>query len=254
MSAMPAYPVDTPAATAKNEARWRFGQEFARLGSSMLLGASSGALAGFLIGGVLGRIAMFVLRLTSPDAVIGRTSDDGFIIGQITTDSLFLIAVTTALGAVVGVAYVVARPAVPGGWMIAAWTVGGMAIGGSTILKADGIDFTELEPRLLSVAMFIAIPAGGAALMAVLVERRRAWWWTKRRRTALACIPLIAPALLILLPLAGLVALVIVAALATNPHIVRATAWVGPTLVRAGLVFVATWGGWNLIHDVSAIL
>ena len=86
----------------------------------MLLGASSGALAGFLIGGVLGRIAMFVLRLTSPDAVMGRESDDGFTIGQISTETLFLIVVTTTLGALVGVAYVAARPAVPGRWMIAA--------------------------------------------------------------------------------------------------------------------------------------
>ncbi len=254
MSAVPAYPINTPAATAENEERWRFRQEFGRLGSSMLLGASSGALAGFLIGGVLGRIAMFVLRLTSPNAVIGRESDDGFTIGQISTQSLFLIVVTTTLGALVGVAYVATRPAIPARWMIAVWTIAGLAVGGSTILKADGIDFTELEPQLLSVAMFIAIPGGGAALMAVLVERRRAWWWKNRRRTALACIPLIAPVLLILVPLAGFVALVVVAALASNAHIVHATTRIGPTLVRAGLVVVASWGGWNLIHDVTAIL
>ena len=62
------------------------------------------------------------------------------------------------------------------------------ALGGSAILHADGIDFRVLEPRLLSVAMFIAIPAAGAALMAVLVERRRAWWWIDRRRTIVACV------------------------------------------------------------------
>jgi hypothetical protein len=254
MSAMPAYPVSNPSAAAQYEARSRFGHEFNRLGSSLLLGASSGAWAGFLIGGLLGRIAMFVLRLTSPDAVIGRKSDDGFTIGQISTETMFLIDVTTTLGALVGVAYMAARPAVPGRWMIAAWTIVGLAVGGSMILKADGIDFTELEPRLLSVAMFIAIPAGGAALMAVLIERRRAWWWKNGRRTALACIPLLAPTLLFVLPVAGLVALTIVAALATNTHIVRAATIAGPPLVRLGLVVVATWGGWNLIHDVTSIL
>ena len=246
--------VTTPVDSDTRSARSTFVRQFARFGQWMLLGAASGALAGFLVGGVLGRVAMFVLRLTSPDAVIGRESDDGFTIGQISMQSLFLLAITTALGAVAGVVYVAARPALPERWRIPAWTVASMAVGGSAILKADGIDFTELHPRLLSVAMFIAIPAGGAALMGILVERRRTWWWTKRRRTALACIPLIVPILLFVLPLAALATLVVLAALASSSHVVRATRAAGPTIVRLGLTAVAVWGGWSLFQDVTAIL
>ena len=50
---------------------------------SVLLGAAAGAWAGLLIGGIGGRVAMGVLRVTSKDTVRGRISDDGFEIGQV---------------------------------------------------------------------------------------------------------------------------------------------------------------------------
>jgi hypothetical protein len=255
MDTTPAYPLnDESGARDPANERSPFMHQVATMGAWLLLGASAGAWAGFLVGGVGGRIAMFVVRVTSPDSVIGRESDDGFTIGRISSESIFLLAVATALGAVVGVAYVIARVAVPNRWRVAAWTIVGGAVGGSGILHADGIDFRVLEPRALSVAMFIAIPAGGAALMAMLVERRRQWWWTNSKRRAIACIPLIAPTLLFILPIAALAALLVVSGAATSTNVRRAAHVVGPPLVRLGMVVVATWSGWNLVRDVTAIL
>ena len=61
--------------------------------------------AGFLVGGVGGRLAMFILRLTSDDSVRGIESDDGFTIGQISAQSFFLIAATTLLGTLLAFGY-----------------------------------------------------------------------------------------------------------------------------------------------------
>ena len=75
----------------------------------VLVGVGSGAIAGFLIGGVGGRLAMLLLRLTSPDLVIGMTSDDGFEIGVLSTSTLGLLAGMTLLGAVNGLLYAALR-------------------------------------------------------------------------------------------------------------------------------------------------
>ena len=44
--------------------------------------AVAGIPLGVLVGGIVGRVAMLVLRLTSPDSVRGVESDDGFTIGR----------------------------------------------------------------------------------------------------------------------------------------------------------------------------
>ena len=41
----------------------------------VLLGGAAGALAGLLVGGIGGRLAMFVLRRTSDQSVVGIESD-----------------------------------------------------------------------------------------------------------------------------------------------------------------------------------
>ena len=50
----------------------------------ILVGTAAGAIAGLLIGGIGGRLAMLLLRLTSDEIVLGLTSDDGFEIGVVT--------------------------------------------------------------------------------------------------------------------------------------------------------------------------
>ena len=43
----------------------------------------AGILVGVLVGGVGLRLAMLLLRVTSPDYAIGAESDDGFVIGDV---------------------------------------------------------------------------------------------------------------------------------------------------------------------------
>ena len=163
MTATPALP--------SIDAGWRADAAF--LGRWILLGAGSGAIAGALIGGVGGRIAMFVLRLTSSDLLRGATTDDGFEIGVITGETVGLIILTTIIGAAGGIAYVALRHFVPPAWRVAAWALACGTFGGSVIITTEGIDFLLLEPLWLAVVMFIAIPLAGGAWTADLVERLR---------------------------------------------------------------------------------
>ena len=80
---------------------------------SVLVAVAAGALAGAIVGGVGGRLAMLLLRLTSPETVNGMTTDDGFEIGVFTTDTLNLVAGMTMLGGINGVLYAVLRRGIP---------------------------------------------------------------------------------------------------------------------------------------------
>src|ERR1044071_7492543 len=79
----PLKPVDAAVATS-GSATVR--QDAAAVAWWVLVGAASGAIAGALVGGIGGRLAMLLLRLTSPDAVTGMISDDGFEIGVVSFD------------------------------------------------------------------------------------------------------------------------------------------------------------------------
>lgn len=151
------------------------------------LAGSAGGVAGFLIGGVGGRLAMFVLRLTSDARLVrGAESDDGFTIGRFSFATVFLLLLTTALGSVAGLAYAAVRSAFPARARRACWATVCGAIGGAALVRKDGIDFRILEPVSLAITLFIAIPAGGAWLMAYLVDRWEPWWGKDRTRTAVA--------------------------------------------------------------------
>jgi len=155
----------------------------------ILVGLGAGAIAGLLVGGVGGRLAMLLLRLTSPESVIGTISDDGFEIGVFSRQTLFLLQTTAGLGALAGAVYAVVRLAIPARLRMLLWTLLWAALGGTAIVHEDGVDFTALEPALLAILLFVAIAGGGAAAMALLVER----WsertpWRGRWFVALLCV------------------------------------------------------------------
>jgi hypothetical protein len=154
----------------------------------VLVGAGSGAIAGFVVGGVGGRLAMLLLRLTSPDFVVGMISDDGFEIGVFTARTLQLALGMAMLGSINGVLYAALRGAIPRRLRLPAWTLFAAALGGATVVHEDGVDFTLLEPAALAVALFVALPALAAAVVVVLVERwsRRVPWADRRLATLLA--------------------------------------------------------------------
>lgn len=220
----------------------------------LLLGGAAGGWAGLLVGGVGGRLAMFVLRLTSPDYVRGIDSDDGFEIGRFSLDTVFLLGFTTLVGAFVGIVYVVVRFALPLAWRVGSWTVIGATVGGSLIVHADGVDFRLLEPAWLAVGLFVVIPAATAALMATWVVRWDRWWFTRRRRTVAAALPLglLVP---LIVPIAIAATGVVVVAAASQSRTIRlAGTRLGPPVGLAGLAIVAALSSWALFNDITEIL
>ena len=152
----------------------------------VLVGAAAGGIAGFVVGGLGGRLAMLLLRLTSPESVIGMVSDDGFVIGQVTTSTFDLAMGMAVLGGANGVLYAVVRTAIPARFRLPLWVGFAALVGGATFVHEDGVDFTVLEPAALAIALFVALPAIAAAVVVLLVER----WslappWGDRKLTAL---------------------------------------------------------------------
>jgi hypothetical protein len=149
----------------------RFGA-LCEIGWRMTVGLGAGALAGFVIGGGVGRLFMFVLRLTSPDVLMGLESDDGFVIGQFTAvDTLTLMLLTATLGGFAGVGYAAIRPILPRRIRVAAWTLLAATAGGATIVHTDGVDFALLRPLWLAADGIILVLALGSFVTALLVEQ-----------------------------------------------------------------------------------
>ena len=130
---------------------------------------------GALVGGIGGRIAMFALRLTSDASLHGAETDDGFIIGQISSSTLFLIIVTGVLGVIGGVFYLAVRSWLPVPWRASSFGMFGGIVGGAGVIHPGGTDFTLLDPLPLAIAMFIALPAIYGVVVSRVIER-----WLRR--------------------------------------------------------------------------
>lgn len=153
-----------------------------------LLGAAAGGAGGMLVGGIGGRLAMLLLRFTSPDYIRGVESDDGFEMGIVSLATFNLIVTTGLLGAVAGIFVVLALTYMPWSWAPWAWAIPGATIGGAGLVHSDGVDFSLLQPHWFAVALFVAIPAAGLACIALLVRLWERWWWEDRRRTVIAAV------------------------------------------------------------------
>ena len=217
----------------------------------VLLSAGSGAIAGGLVGGVGGRLAMLLLRITSPDLVVGMTSDDGFEIGVVSADTLQLVLAMALLGGINGIVYATLRSAIPRRLRLVLWTVFAAALGGARIVHEDGVDFAVLEPAALAVVLFVVLPGAAAALVVVLVERgSRAEPWADRRLSAGLCAA----------ALGGSFALVFAAAVAIAALAIRRVGasgvlrHVAAVVVPAGLVVVTVVAGWELVSESTRIV
>lgn len=146
--------------------------EFVRLLRENLWAVAAGAWVGLVVGGIGSRLAMLVLRLTSPERLRGIESDDGFVIGQITLATFNLLLACTFIGAVAGTGYWLFRSVVVHrGTRLVSWSLFCALLGGAVLVKDTGVDFGLLEPVALAVAVFIVIPLVAAAAMAVLADR-----------------------------------------------------------------------------------
>ncbi|MEX1009536.1 MAG: hypothetical protein WD271_17095 [Acidimicrobiia bacterium] len=130
-----------------------------------------GLACGAVIGGLGGRLAMFVLRLTSDSSLHGLKTDDDFEIGKFSTDTIFLVLFTALLGGVFGILYLAIRGWLPERGRPALYGVFCGAVGGAIIVSPGGTDFTELSPLLLAIAFFVLIPAVYGVAVSAWMER-----------------------------------------------------------------------------------
>jgi hypothetical protein len=144
----------------------------------------AGIGAGVLLVGVGGRLAMFILRLTSPVGVIGVTSDDGFVIGRFTLSGTYnLLVLGAGVGIIGAAAYTMVSPWLLGPLWFRRFTTGAAsaAVGGSMLLHADGVDFTLLGPTWLAITLFVALPGLFGLLIGPVVDRVAGpGFWTAR--------------------------------------------------------------------------
>lgn len=219
------------------------------------LGAASlaGLAAGFAIGGVGGRLAMFVLRLTSPDSLRGVATDDGFDIGSFTTDTIGFVVFAAVAGALFAVPYLVVRWWLPERRRPIQAAVFFGLVGGAAVIEPGGVDFTFIDPQVLAIVLFIALPAVYGVAMAVGTE----WLLDRpdryRRARYLALIPLLVGG-----PLLVAIIVVLAAAVLAGRHWAElAVAIRGPVVtwgVRIVLLSGMALGLRQLLSDVTEIL
>jgi hypothetical protein len=212
------------------------------------IGVAAGAVSGFVVGGVLGRLAMLVLRLTSADSVIGVETDDGFEMGRVTLGgSLNLAFVYTVGGVILGLLYALARRFLPRRGRLVAFAGVTAALGGATFVHADGIDYAVLDPLWLAIAFFVALPALAGLSVAWLVERLEARGAPFGRRHAvagLASLLLVGPAIV-----GGLLI-----ALGRLPSLRRLADAPWVRLLALGVVVVLTVAGTLSVIDDSRVI
>lgn len=225
-----------------------------RVSTAVVAGLSMGAM----IGGIGGRIAMFVLRVTSDAALHGAETDDGFVIGQISGATLFLVIATSVLGVFGGIFYIGVRSWLPERWRAALFGVFGGIVGGAVVIRPGGIDFTLLDPLPLAIAMFIALPAIYGVAVGRLIER-----WLREGAGpgaspawTFGLIPLLA--LAFLGPVGIGLAVLVLALWIVHRRAPRiASLWGSPAVVwigRAGLLAVSAVALASLVRDISQII
>jgi hypothetical protein len=218
----------------------------------LLSATGAGAIVGALVGGIGGRLAMFGLRLTSTETVLGVVTDDGFEIGRFTTATFFLLTVTAGLGGATGAAYFLVRSALPRRGRAFLWaTVVGLIVG-ADLLKPRSLDFTLLDPRSFAVASFILLPTIAAFLIALTLERLLVLEpWSSRPLTAvlvLGALPLI-PVLPVFLILFGASLLI-----HRRPRLRKTILATARVAVPVVLIALAARSGVELWRDANDIL
>ena len=240
---------------------WIRSEPFQTLVEKMRVLIVAGIAVGVLVAGVGSRLAMFLLRITSPDRVIGLTSDDDFIIGEFTLGGTYNLLV---LGAAVGIigagAYQLVAP-----WLIGpTWfrrlttASASSAVVGSMLVHADGIDFTVLKPTWLAIGLFVALPGLFGFLIGSAVDAVSSpdsWTAQGRRRwllplIAVACFPPTLPFLVFAFLVGGFWVAVRGADLTRQLREVPLYA----LAIRSVWLFIATAGLVALAKDIDALM
>ena len=220
----------------------------------------AGVFYGVLVAGIGSRLAMMLLRVTSPQRVIGMRSDDDFVIGRFTLAGTYSLLVIGAAAGIIGAGvYLLVASRLLGPTWFRHLTVGAAcaAVVGSMLIHADGVDFTQLQPKWLSIGLFVALPGLFGTFIGPTVNAVRSTqsWTVRGRRRWL--IPIVAlGCFLPVLPVA-IVAVVVVSAVTiggANQVIdsVRSTRAFG-IVIRAAWLTVAVVGCAALFNDIRQL-
>ncbi len=215
---------------------------------------------GVVVAGVGSRLAMLLLRLTSPERVIGVKSDDDFVIGRFTLAGTYnLLLLGAGFGIIGAVAYLlVARRLIGPNWFRRV-TVGlaAGAVVGSMLVHSNGIDFTQLKPTWLAIGLFVALPAVFGTFIGAAVDaadKSDSWTMVGRRRwlvplVAIACFP---PTIVIVAVITAVTAIATTIGDISRVRAIRATAGFS-FVVRAAWLLIAVAGLNALINDIAEL-
>ena len=221
----------------------------------------AGIPTGVIVIGLGSRLAMFVLRLTSPDSVRGVESDDGFTIGRFTlSGTLNLMMIGAAVGIIGAGAYrLVSRWLIGPTWFRRLTTGAAAAVVvGSMLVHKSGIDFNVLKPKWLAIGLFVLLPGLFAVAIGHVADAVRAkaatstltgWrrWWLPA--LLVVCFPLSLPLLFV-----ALIVLSYCVLLGDIDGVRRLRAKRGYALaIRGCWLFIAVLGLAALIGDIRSL-
>jgi hypothetical protein len=214
------------------------------------LGMVAGAVAGILVLGFGGRLAMRILAATSGDHVQGLLTDAEERVGEITVGgTVGLILFVGLLGGIAGgLVYVAVRRWLPERAWVAGLLYGVLIMGLARAdpLDPDNTDFDILRPVWLAIVLFaVLFPLFGVVLGALAERLDRAYPTISARPGALAAH---APLLVLALAPPLLVALAAAAGVAVAASRIRplARTWRTPGVDRVGQAVLALAGGAGL--------
>jgi len=251
-------PAARPKATRRDPAPATGRRETAiRLGTTLAAAAMSGGLAGLVIGGVLGRLAMRLLAVTSPAGAQGRVTDDLAIVGRISlTGTLGLALFTTLVGVIGGLVYVWVRRVLPtsrAGRVLLFGVFTGSIGGALFVHDYPSFDYTVLAPAWLAIVLFVALPLTYGLVVSLLVEVLDAPTGLLRRAPKSVVLGAGAVVMLPTLPFTGPVILTAFA-VALVPRLRRM--WFSDLVTLAGSALFALlvlWGLYGLGVDIESI-